>query len=54
MDKLYEEAVQTKEDTIINALIATETMEGINCSTVFEIPKKELKDILKKYNRTEQ
>lgn len=54
MDKLYEAAVQATEEAIINALMAAETMEGINGNTVFEIPKKELKDILKKYNRTEQ
>jgi L-aminopeptidase/D-esterase-like protein len=51
MDKLYEAAVQTTEEAIINALMAAETMEGINGNTLYEIPKNELKELLIKYNR---
>ncbi len=51
MDKLYEAAVQATEEAIINALMAAETMEGINGNTLYEIPKDELKELLIKYNR---
>ncbi len=51
MDVLYEAAVQATEEAIINALMAAETMEGINGNTLYEIPKTELKDLMQKYNR---
>jgi L-aminopeptidase/D-esterase-like protein len=54
MDTLYEAAVQATEEAIINALMAAETMEGINGNTLYEIPKKELKELLIKYNRIQK
>ena len=51
LDPIYEAVVQATEEAIINALMAAETMEGINGNTIYEIPKEELKELLKKYNR---
>jgi D-aminopeptidase len=51
MDNLYKATIEATEEAIINALLAAETMEGINGNTLFSIPKEELKQIMKKYNR---
>jgi D-aminopeptidase len=51
MDKLYQAAVEATEEAIINALVAAETMDGINGNTLYAIPKDRLKEIMKKYNR---
>jgi L-aminopeptidase/D-esterase-like protein len=51
MDRIYKAAVQATEEAIINALMAAETMEGINGNTLYEIPKDKLREIMKKYNR---
>jgi L-aminopeptidase/D-esterase-like protein len=46
--------VQATEEAIINAMIAAETMTGINGNTVYAIPHDRLKQALKKYNRLGQ
>jgi D-aminopeptidase len=46
--------VQATEEAIINAMIAAETMTGINGNTVYAIPHDRLKQVLKKYNRLGQ
>lgn len=51
MDRVYEATVQATEEAIINALMAAETMEGINGNIFYEIPKQRLKEVMKKYNR---
>lgn len=51
MDRLYEATVQATEEAIINALMAAETMDGINGNVIYEIPKDRLKNVMKKYNR---
>lgn len=51
MDGLYEAVAEATEEAIINALMAAETMKGINGNTVYEIPKERLREVLKKYNR---
>ncbi|HEY0091722.1 MAG TPA: P1 family peptidase, partial [Flavobacterium sp.] len=51
MDKLYQAVVQSTEEAIINALVAAETMKGINGNTIYEIPKEKLKEIMKRFNR---
>ena len=50
-DSIYQATVEATEEAIINALMAAETMEGINGNTIYEIPKKKLKEVLQKYNR---
>lgn len=54
MSKLFEATAQATEESILNALIAAETMIGINNTTVYELPKGRLIEILKKYKRIEK
>jgi D-aminopeptidase len=51
MDPLFLATVQCVEEAVINAMIAAETMTGINDFTVKAIPHQELQAVLKKYNR---
>lgn len=53
MDPLMLASVQATEEAIVNALIAAETMAGVNGNTVYAIPHEHLKDVLRKYNRLE-
>ena len=48
---VFEATVQVVEEAIINAMIAAETMEGINGNTSYAIPHGVLVETLKKYNR---
>lgn len=48
---LFEATVQSVEEAIINALIAAETMEGINGNKSYVLPHDLLIKTLKKYNR---
>jgi L-aminopeptidase/D-esterase-like protein len=50
---LFEATVYATEEAIVNALVAAETMQGINGNTVYAIPHDRLRDVLKKYNRLE-
>ena len=47
----FEATVQAVEEAIINAMIAAETMEGINGNKVYALPHDLLVKTLKKYNR---
>jgi L-aminopeptidase/D-esterase-like protein len=53
MTRLFEATVQATEESIINAVVAAETMTGINNRTVHALPHDELQDVLRKYNRLE-
>ena len=48
---LFVETVNATEEAIVNALIAAETMEGIDGNTVYALPHDRLKAIMKKYGR---
>ena len=48
---VFEATVQVVEEAIINAMIAAETMEGINGNTSYAIPHDVLLETLQKYNR---
>ena len=50
---VFEATVQAVEEAIINAMIAAETMEGINGNKAYALPHDLLIDILKEYNRIE-
>jgi D-aminopeptidase len=43
--------VQAAEEAVVNALIAAETMTGVNGHRVIALPHDRLQEILKKYNR---
>lgn len=51
INPIFAATVQATEESIINALIAAETMTGINGNTVHAIPHDRLKSVLRKYNR---
>jgi D-aminopeptidase len=48
---LFEATTAATEEAIVNAMIAAETMEGINGNKVYAIPHDRLISVLKKYNR---
>lgn len=54
INPLFEATVQGTEEAIINAMVAAETMEGINGNKAYALPHKMVVDILKKYNRVKQ
>ena len=51
MNPLFEATVQAVEESIINAMIAAETMEGINGNKAYGLPHNLVIDLLRKYNR---
>jgi D-aminopeptidase len=51
MNPLFEATVQAPEESIVNALVAAETMTGADNHTVMALPHDRLGEILKKYNR---
>jgi D-aminopeptidase len=46
--------VQATEEAIINAMIAAETMTGIENHKVVALPHEKLREVLKKFNRLAQ
>ena len=54
INPLFAATVQATEEAIINAMIAAETMEGVNGNTVHAIPHERLRSVLKKYNRLKE
>jgi D-aminopeptidase len=51
MDPVLSATVEATEESIVNALLAAETMHGANDNTIFALPHERLREILKKYNR---
>ena len=51
MSGLFEATAHAVEEAIINAMVAAETMEGINGNTAYGLPHDLVKAVLKKYNR---
>jgi D-aminopeptidase len=51
LNPIFEAAVQATEEAIINAMIAAETMTGVNGHSVTALPHDRLREVLKKYNR---
>lgn len=51
LDPLFLATVQATEEAVINAMVAAETMTGINDRTVIALPHDKLREVLKKYNR---
>lgn len=51
INPLFDATVQATEEAIINAMVAAETMEGINGNKSYGLPHQLVVDILKKYNR---
>ncbi|HKG98426.1 MAG TPA: P1 family peptidase, partial [Pyrinomonadaceae bacterium] len=51
INPVFAATVQATEEAIINAMVAAETMTGVNGNTVYAIPHDRLKEVMKKYNR---
>jgi D-aminopeptidase len=51
IDPLLLATVQATEEAVINAMVAAETMTGVNNRTVIALPHDRLREVLKKYNR---
>lgn len=51
IDPLFVATVQATEEAIINAMVAAETMTGVNGNKVHALPHDRLRAALKKYNR---
>jgi D-aminopeptidase len=54
MDPIFSATVQATEEAVINAMVAAETMTGINDHKVIALPHEKLRAVLKKYNRLTQ
>jgi L-aminopeptidase/D-esterase-like protein len=51
---VFEATVQAVEEAIINAMVAADTMEGINGNKAYALPHDLLRQTLKKYNRLQE
>ena len=52
LDPLFLATVQATEEAVVNAMVAAETMKGINDHEVIALPHDRLRrEVLKKYNR---
>ena len=54
LNPIFLATVQATEEAVINAMVAAETMTGINDFTVIALPHDRLREVLKKYNRLEK
>ena len=54
MSPLFRGTVQATEEAIVNAMVAAETMVGINGNIVYALPHDRLTDLLRQYNRVER
>ncbi len=51
MNAIFNATVQATEEAILNALVAGETMTGVNNHRVLGLPHDRLREVLRKYNR---
>ena len=51
MSPLFKATVEATEEAIVNAMVAAETMIGINGNTVYALPHDRIRETLRKYNR---
>jgi L-aminopeptidase/D-esterase-like protein len=51
LNPIFLAAVEATEEAVVNAMVAAETMTGINDRTVMALPHDKLREVLKKYNR---
>ena len=54
INRIFWATVQATEEAIINALVAAETMKGVNGNTFYALPHDRLREVLKKYNRLQE
>lgn len=51
INPLFEGTVQAVEEAIINAMVAADTMKGVNDNTAYALPHDKVIELLKKYRR---
>jgi L-aminopeptidase/D-esterase-like protein len=51
INPLFRAAVYATEEAVVNAMVAAETMKGVNGNTVYALPHDRLREALRKYNR---
>jgi D-aminopeptidase len=51
INPLFRATVEATEEAIVNAMVAAETMKGIDGNTVYALPHERLREVLRKYNR---
>jgi D-aminopeptidase len=51
LNPIFLATVQATEEAVVNAMVAAETMTGVNGHTVIALPHDRLRDALKKYSR---
>jgi len=51
INPLFRATVEATEEAVVNAMVAAETMRGINGNTVHALPHERLREVLRKYNR---
>jgi L-aminopeptidase/D-esterase-like protein len=51
LNAVYYATVSAVEEAVVNAMLAAETMEGINGNKAYGLPHQAVMDVLKKYNR---
>jgi len=54
LDPIFLATVQATEEAVINAMVAAETMTGVNNRTVIALPHDRLREVLKQHNRLVQ
>jgi L-aminopeptidase/D-esterase-like protein len=54
LDPIFLATVQATEEAVINAMVAADTMTGIDGHTAIALPHDRLREVLKKYNRLAQ
>jgi D-aminopeptidase len=54
IERVFASTVQATEEAVINAMVAAETMTGIENHKVIALPHDKLREVLKKYNRLVQ
>ena len=54
LDPIFLATVQATEEAIVNAMVAADTMTGIDGHTAIALPHDRLREVLKKYNRLAQ
>jgi L-aminopeptidase/D-esterase-like protein len=51
MSGLFAAAIEATEESIVNAMVAAETMEGIDGNRAYAIPHRRLQRVLERYGR---
>ena len=54
LDPIFLATVQATEEAVVNAMVAAETMKGVDDHEVIALPHDRLREVLKKYNRLEK